>query len=140
MRSAAGAVGALTLALSAAPAFAGGYWDAGPATPEPPGAGPPCASHCPPRHAWREHDGWAFHDRFDAATPDAADVVMPADFFAGGGGVGPDAFMDEGGGGGAVIVTGGAHASAFASASASASVRVRFGFRQHCGCMGHGKW
>jgi hypothetical protein len=66
MKSMAGAaLGALILFAGAAPAFAGGYWDAG-NLPDPPGAaGPSCNVDrpCPPppcpqeqRSAWRERD------------------------------------------------------------------------------------
>jgi hypothetical protein len=96
------AIGALILLAGAAPARAGGYWDAGPGLPPSPAyrdcdracappAPPPCG--CERRYA-DEYQG-----------------PPPPEEFAGGdvgfeGGVGP-AFFDTGGGGGAVFVENG---------------------------------
>ena len=141
------AMGALALLMSAGPALAGGYWDAGG-----PGRGDDapaqyrdrdCDAPCPPCPDWREHgdrhedrvwrEGWGER----GGWREGRQVFLPAEFFEGGGGVGPDIFIDDSGGGGGFVDDGafaGARASAFASASASARVRISIherGFFHH---------
>jgi hypothetical protein len=134
------ALGALMLA-AAAPAFAGGYWDLRDGTPAPPDAaydGPPCERACPPpqppcppprrRVYQREAESW----QQGPPSAEAANVVVPAEFFDVESSVGP-AFLDEGGGGGGGAVEtggfGGAEGFAAASASASASAHVSVNVR-----------
>jgi len=147
------AVGALILALGAGPALAGGYWDAGypsagDASPDAYHHDGDCDRPCPPcpderelgwrdgrgdREGWEhegwEHDGWERdgweRDGWREHGRQADEVFVPAEFFEGGGGVGPDVFIEDSGGGGGVVDEGAfAGAGAFASASASASARV----------------
>lgn len=114
MRTAAfGAIGALILGMVAAPAMAGGYYDAGP----PPGYGPPpchrgCPPPCPPPRRWREGPPemgpppeWngpppaAYNEGYD----DGYNGFAPAEVFEGG--VGDDeGFVDDGGAGGVGII------------------------------------
>jgi hypothetical protein len=139
------AMGALILALSAGPALAGGYWDAG--GPEPGDDAPASYHHdgdcdrpCPPcpdarEHGWRDgwsdrddrdHEGWR-REGWREHRGEAHEVFLPAEFFEGGGGVGPDVFIEDSGGAGGFVDDGsfaGAGASAFASASASARVSI----------------
>ena len=145
----AGATMAALILGAAAPALAGGYWDAGNAAIDPAAGPAPCRLHgppCPPppcpqerQGAWREHDSQAWSEgsawRGEVRRDEEANVVVPAEFFETGG-VGPDfLYDDEGGGGG--YVEGGASASAGAFASASASVDIslreheRFGHERH---------
>jgi hypothetical protein len=141
-----GALGALIL-VTAAPAMAGGYWDAGGAPVDPPAAAP-CRlgdRPCPPPPCPEARAGWRI-ERSDGAPAGGHEVVVPAEFFETGG-VGPDFLYDEEGGGGGVVVQSSASAGAEAFASASARVGVQIGFRggrfhhptTHCACGGHGR-
>jgi hypothetical protein len=133
--TAAGALCALILAASAAPALAGGYWDGGIQS-GPPGAATlrwdrNCPCDCPPvrqdygerrddRRAWsdqREDDSdW----RDDGARYE--EDYGPADYSDDGYGVGPAYIIDEDGGGG-----GFANAEAFAGGGADFELRDGFG-------------
>lgn len=77
-----------------------------------------------------------------ACPPGYGLVTLPASFFHGGGGVGPEYIASGGGGGGGYVYAGAAAgASAFAFASASASARVSIGGRRgghHPGKKGGG--
>jgi hypothetical protein len=99
------AIGAILVLATAAPAFAGGYWD-GPAS----GPGAPPAdypayrpSHCPPppcQPCWRggqtyEQEGWS-----EEVPPEEAGPPPEADYLEGG--VGPEVVEVGGGGGGFV--------------------------------------
>src|SRR6266851_827730 len=93
------AIGALILALSAGPALAGGYWDAGGPSPAAWRHDSDCDRPCPPcpdrrEHRWRERDGWE-REGWREHRREAHQVFLPAEFFEGGGGVGPDVFVDD---------------------------------------------
>jgi len=153
MKSWTGAALAAVIAATAAPAMAGGYWDAG-ASPNDPPSPPPCAPHGPPcqpppcpsdyQGAWREPVARAWDETHlwrRVYGDDDERVVVPAEFFEDGGGVGPDTFIDESGGGGVIVAESGAFAGAEASAYASARIHVglRGGRFQrhvtpHCAC------
>ncbi|MFI4936733.1 MAG: hypothetical protein ACHP7N_19190, partial [Caulobacterales bacterium] len=113
-----------------------GEWREGP---------PPCREV---EERWSDgqgEDGWVRRNH-GCAQPE--EVSLPASFFEGGGGVGPDGSVYDTGGGGGFVESdafAGAHAFAFASARASVSVSVRFhgGFHHPmmhhggCGCARH---
>jgi hypothetical protein len=150
MKTLAGAaLGALILMAGASPALAGGYWD-GDGMPYENGA--QCERDCPPCPGWRDEDwrgdrdadrdeGWREESwREDGGRVEREHVLLPAELFEGGGGVGPDTFIDEGGGGGGFVggaAFGSASAFAFSSASAHADVHVDIRERQRHQMMMH---
>jgi hypothetical protein len=147
--TAAAAIGALILAASAGPAFAG-YWDGaivptGPSNVPPPAADPcgggGCPCNCAPapldRYGgegwedsagrrggdWRADQNWSEDDNGPgSAYQDEAYGEAPAEYLGGDYGVGPAYVVEESGGGGGGF--GFARADAFANASAFAVVDV----------------
>jgi hypothetical protein len=69
-------------------------------------------------------------------APRAEGLTLPASFFYGGGGVGPD-YIGGGEGGGVVVVIGGGWTHASARASSSVSIRIGGGGRGGGGGHGH---
>jgi hypothetical protein len=160
MKFLAGLMSLAVLLTGAAPALAGGYWDARPAPPPQYAEGPPpCHQGCappPPCGCWQDRgfheEAWRRPPPLPMPPPPPS-VSIPPEFFESESSVGP-AFVDYGGGGGGggfVETFGSANASAFASASASAHVSVSVNIHQHmmhhpmphpmphpCGC-GH-RW
>ena len=141
MRLLAGLAACAAVLAVAAPALAGGYWDAQP--PQPAAATAPCDRACPPPPCGCWRDRYA-PIRRAAPPPSPPGVVLPSEFFETEGSVGPP-FADYGYAGGEAVEFAGANASAFASASASARVSVSVRVAQHvaprpaphgCGC-GH---
>ena len=124
------AIGALMLAAGGAPAMAGGYWDGGIVHEGPPPAESRWdAGDCGCRHARHQEREW--RGREDDRRYEEDEVALPYEFFEGGGGVGPDTFVDEAGGGGFAVVGGFADASAFASASVNVAFRERMHHHDH---------
>ena len=147
--------GLITFALllaGAAPALAGGYWDAEPAPPPQYAEAPPCHQGCPPPPprcgCWRDREMVIRREEAPLPPPPPPSLGLPAEFFDTEGSVGP-AYLDYGYEGGGGVVFEQASASAFASSSAHVSVNVRIfqHMRQHmmmhhpaphgCGCGGH---
>jgi hypothetical protein len=84
------ALGALILAASAAPAFAGGYWDGGIVQSGQGGDAQPgyydrdCPCYCPSdrqehRREWRREQGWGDRDRYDSDDRDGGDARYSSD-------------------------------------------------------------